>query len=95
MQCKADLPKHFKTSLHANDPRIPKPGTPEWDNLINQSQVTECPTKSKENSSTQDDSDMNEIQYVDIVGKSISSKSTQNGKLDNENSGDKISDDKQ
>ena len=33
-QALADVPKHFKTSQHINDPRIPELGTPEWDELM-------------------------------------------------------------
>ena len=33
-QARADLPKHFKSSKHINDSRIPKQGTPAWDDLM-------------------------------------------------------------
>ena len=35
MQAKGDIPKHWQTSRHINDPRIPKPGTPEWSEALN------------------------------------------------------------
>ena len=35
-QAKGDLPKHFFTSRHQNDPRIPPTGTPEWQTLLGQ-----------------------------------------------------------
>ena len=35
MQAKGDIPKHWQTSKHINDPRIPKPGTPEWTVALN------------------------------------------------------------
>jgi hypothetical protein len=34
-QAKGDLPKHFFTSQHKNDPRIPAPGSLEWHQLLN------------------------------------------------------------
>ena len=34
-----DLPKHWKTGLHANNSQIPAPGTPEFETLIKNSQV--------------------------------------------------------
>ena len=48
MQARSDLAKHFKTSLHANDPRIPKPGSADWLSILQQSQVREWPPKTKE-----------------------------------------------
>ena len=33
-QARADLPKHFKSSKHINDSRIPRQGTPAWDDLM-------------------------------------------------------------
>ena len=33
-QARADLPKHFRSSKHINDSRIPKQGTPAWDDLM-------------------------------------------------------------
>ena len=33
-QARADLPKHFKSSKHINDFRIPKQGTPAWEDLM-------------------------------------------------------------
>ena len=33
-QALADVPKHFKTSQHINDIRIPESGTPKWDKLM-------------------------------------------------------------
>ena len=47
MQARSDLTKHFKTSLHANDPRIPQQGTADWLSILQQSQVREWPPKSK------------------------------------------------
>ena len=38
-QARADLPKHFKTSKHIGDPRIPKCGTEEWKELMRRSEV--------------------------------------------------------
>ena len=38
-QARADLPKHFLTNQHVNDPRIPKPGTPQWNELMKRSEV--------------------------------------------------------
>ena len=38
-QAKSDLPKHWKTGLHANNPQIPKSGTPEFNTLLKKSQV--------------------------------------------------------
>ena len=35
-QAKGDLPKHFFTSQHKEDPRIPPPGSLEWHQLLNQ-----------------------------------------------------------
>ena len=39
MQDKSDLPKHWRTGVHANNPQIPKPGTPEFNTLLKNSQV--------------------------------------------------------
>lgn len=36
-QAKADLPKHFFTRRHINDPKVPKPGTQEWTDVLNRS----------------------------------------------------------
>ena len=33
-QCLNDLPKHLKTQQHINDSRIPKIGTPAWDEIL-------------------------------------------------------------
>ena len=33
-QCLNDLPKHLKTQQHINDSRIPKIGTPAWDEML-------------------------------------------------------------
>ena len=38
-QARADLPKHFLTNQHVNDPRIPKPGTLQWNELMKRSEV--------------------------------------------------------
>ena len=38
-QARADLPKHFLTNQHVNDPRIPKPGTPQWNELMKRSEA--------------------------------------------------------
>ena len=38
-QAKGDLPKHFVTSQHRDDPRVPKPGTPEWQIVLDRSAV--------------------------------------------------------
>ncbi len=38
-QARADLPKHFKTSKHINDPNIPKQGTPAWIELMQRSEI--------------------------------------------------------
>ena len=35
LQAKGDITKHWLTSKHINDPRIPKPGTPEWTVALN------------------------------------------------------------
>ena len=36
-QARADLPKHFRTTKHSNDSRIPKQGTPAWVEMISKS----------------------------------------------------------
>ena len=36
-QAKGDLPKHFFTSVHKGDKRIPKVGSPKWHNILEQS----------------------------------------------------------
>ena len=38
-QARADLPKHYNTAQHKNDPNIPKQGTPEWNALIQRCKV--------------------------------------------------------
>ena len=38
-QARADLPKHYNTAQHKNDPDIPKQGTPEWNALIQRCKV--------------------------------------------------------
>ena len=38
-QAKGDLPKHFFTSKHRGDPRIPIFGSPEWSDLLNRCTV--------------------------------------------------------
>ena len=38
-QARADLPKHYNTAQHKNDPNIPKQGTPEWTALIQRCKV--------------------------------------------------------
>merc|ERR1712168_1368951 len=40
-QAKSDLPKHWKTSQHKDDPRIPEPdwSNPDWRDLLEKSQV--------------------------------------------------------
>ena len=38
-QAKGDLPKHFHTSVHKNDKRVPEFGTPAWFQIIDQSCV--------------------------------------------------------
>jgi hypothetical protein len=38
-QARGDLPKHYQTRQHLNDPRIPKPGTPEWGEVLKRSEV--------------------------------------------------------
>ena len=38
-QARADLPKHFRSSKHINDSRIPKPGTTAWNELMKKSKI--------------------------------------------------------
>ena len=38
-QAKGDLPKHFVTAQHRDDPRVPKPGSPEWQIVLDRSAV--------------------------------------------------------
>ena len=38
-QALSDVPKHYKTSAHINDARIPKLGTPEWIELMKRAEV--------------------------------------------------------
>ena len=38
-QARADLPKHYNTALHKDDPNVPKQGTPEWTALMQRCEV--------------------------------------------------------
>ena len=46
-QAKSDLPKHWQTSKHANDPRIPKPNTPAYRDVLQRSEIAPNLTKMK------------------------------------------------
>ena len=38
-QAKSDLPKHWNTSKHLGDPRIPLPNTPEYTEVLTRSEI--------------------------------------------------------
>ena len=47
-QARADLPKHYHTSVHKNDPRIPPEGSSEWHALLKRAKVINWdPSKTK------------------------------------------------
>ena len=52
-QAKGDLPKHFVTTQHREDPRVPKPGTAEWQIVLDRSAVASSSFAPKENNKTQ------------------------------------------
>merc|ERR1711902_249297 len=54
-QAKGDLPKHFATKKHRNDPNVPNPGTEEFKEVLERSCMnikikTEKPKKEKKKS---------------------------------------------
>ena len=46
-QAKSDLPKHWHTSKHANDPRIPQPNTQAYRDVLSRSEIAPNLTKMK------------------------------------------------
>ena len=66
-QARADLPKHFLTNQHVNDPRIPKPGTPQWNELMKRSEVENVMPDAS--TSTALDNDNSACQATKIISK--------------------------